>query len=59
MLSVTRGDTDETIKESNMKIENVKAIEVPVYWYPDDDGNAVIDKEGMLEKFEELLEELV
>ena len=40
-------------------IENVKAIEVPVYWYPDDDGNAVIDKEGMLEKFEELLEELV
>ena len=42
-----------------MKIENVKTIEVPVYWYPDDDGNAVIDKEGMLEKFEELLEELV
>ena len=37
-----------------MKFEN---LEVPVYWYADENGEPVMDTESMREKFEELLKE--
>jgi len=40
-----------------------KMLEVPVYWYPDLEGDPkrdiVIDKEGMIEKLEQMIEEMI
>lgn len=40
------------------KIEEHAGIQIPIYYYEDDDGNKVYDFEEMVDEFEQKLSEL-
>ena len=41
------------------KIEELVGIQIPIYYYEDDDGNKVYDYESMAEEFENELSKIV
>jgi len=41
------------------KIEELAGIQIPIYYYEDDDGNKVYDYESMAEEFENELSKIV
>lgn len=45
--------------EEMKKIEELAGIQIPIYYYEDDDGNKVYDYESMAEEFENELSKIV
>ena len=45
--------------EEMIKKEKLNKIQIPIYYYEDDDGNKVYDYESMAEEFENELSKIV